>query len=230
MASRDTIDWVLASGRAISVLCSVTAVAFTAVAVRRAERYARAAQAAVELERAITFHLGVLRDLGELNLSEDRSDRQIARLKLLAAMLPIEMIPLSRVLAGMHTTWEAAKLRDDTADRLKSNPHTDFHGYPVWDALRQDVAQEILAAVWKASSGSASPPKPHSRPFKPRYRSAPRVRTVEPMLSRRRPEPRSFTTAGSAGPITASSRSTWCFGTPTRDCLGPHISNAVSPH
>lgn len=149
MVHRDAIEWILFGVQIIGMLGTVIAVLFAVVAIRNGNAHTRAAQEGALRERRIDFQLGVLRDLGELNLSPDGSNKSIGQLTLLAAMLPIELVPVARVVAGLETTWEAGELRDHTADKLKENSHQNWDKYPVWGVLQQQIQTELLSAVEK---------------------------------------------------------------------------------
>ncbi|MDQ7911371.1 hypothetical protein RB614_43480 [Phytohabitans sp. ZYX-F-186] len=140
-------DWILLVSQLTGTVGAVAAVWVAVVAIRRGNANARAAELALLHERRVNFELSVLRDLGQVNLVPDGTPLAIGHLHLLASMLPIEMIPVARVVAGLETTWEAGELRDKTADRLKDDPHQDWEKYPVWGALQRNIQDELIVAA-----------------------------------------------------------------------------------
>jgi len=68
-------------------------------------------------------------------------------LRLLAAMLPVDLVPVARVVAGLETTWAAGELRDKVANELKETERHDWDSYPVWHRLQQDIERELVAAA-----------------------------------------------------------------------------------
>ncbi|MCU1657781.1 MAG: hypothetical protein JWO57_2437 [Pseudonocardiales bacterium] len=142
-------EWVLLIAQVLGTLGTLAALWVAVLTVRRGSKQARAAENAMLRERRIDFQLGVLRDLAQANLRPDGSDVAIGHLKLLAAMLPVHMVPFARVMAGLETTQAAGELRDRTADRLKENACQDWSTYPVWGAFQQQIQDELVVAAGK---------------------------------------------------------------------------------
>lgn len=128
-------------------LGTLAAVVIATITVRKAAQQARDAEAAMLRDRRIDFQLGVIRELAQLNLRPGGSAVEIGHLKLLASMLPVELVPITRAVAGIETTWAAGEERDRTAEELKSKPSQDWDSYPVWGCLRHKIEVELLAST-----------------------------------------------------------------------------------
>lgn len=131
----------------VGTVGTLGAVWVAVVTVRMSAAQTRSAEEGLRRDRRIDFQLGVLRELGQVNLRPDGTDLTIGQLKLLAAMLPVDLVPIARVVAGLETTWAAGELRDKVADELKATERQDWESYPVWHRLQRDIERELVAAA-----------------------------------------------------------------------------------
>lgn len=140
-------DWVLLVAQVVGTAGTLGAVWLAVVTVRKSAAQARSAEEGLRRDRRIDFQLGILRELGQVNLRPDGTDLAIGQLKLLAAMLPVDLVPIARVVAGLETTWAAGELRDKVADELKATERQDWESYPVWHRLQRDIERELVGAA-----------------------------------------------------------------------------------
>ena len=98
-------------------------------------------QDALLLERRIDFELDTLSELAEYNEKTSNVHGRDARMKTLAAMLPAELIPLTRAAVGLPSTAEGEEQVSKERPRA-----AEIHG-SVSDYMKQTLAEEILQTV-----------------------------------------------------------------------------------
>jgi hypothetical protein len=110
-----------------------------AATINASKKQAKKSQDALIRERRIDFELGVLRDLAESNLKDDNVAWAGARFKVLAAMLPVDLISLARASVRLESTPEAEAAVSKLVVRAG-------HGSRR-SQLSVQIEEEILAAI-----------------------------------------------------------------------------------
>ena len=127
-------EWVKTALDLLSVVATAAAAVLAAVTIRQAKKQAKASQEALRSERVAEFRLGLLKEIAHLNLST--TDYPDAEIRLMASMLPAQLIPFTRAVAGLDSTPAAER---------SLNKHR--HGILTRAGLREEIFDELLQAV-----------------------------------------------------------------------------------
>jgi hypothetical protein len=125
-----------------NAIATGTAALLAAGALIQSSRNSNANQKALIRERRIDFELDILVDLAEANAAEQVGTIRDTRLSTRSAMLPRDLLPITRAAVNLESSPEAEKLvEDQVADKLRNAMITKSN------YLKQEICQEILEAI-----------------------------------------------------------------------------------
>lgn len=127
------------------MVLDITATVATAVAavlayitIRQAKKQSAEASAALLTERVVEFRLHVLRELAEANIRSSNVSFASETVRVLASMLPRDLVPLTRAACNLPTTTEAKQRMSSISIPGGSSSR---------DVMKPAVDQEIASAI-----------------------------------------------------------------------------------
>lgn len=138
MAKHDWFDWILFGTQIVSALGGALAVGYAAGTIRESKIQTAKSQQALIRERQIDFQLEVLRELAEFNLKGNNVAWAGSQFKILAAMLPIDLVPLARACVGLPSSPEAENSAYAATGNTSGGPR---------EHRRNEIEIEILQAI-----------------------------------------------------------------------------------
>lgn len=133
------LDWTLFGIQGVSAVATVFAAWYAARAIVIARRQASETAERLRRERRIDFQLDVLRDLANHNLRGENVGWTGPEYRVLAALLPPDLVPLSRAVIGLASTPEAvATVQAREAQGISGS---------LREAFRPEIEEEIIVAI-----------------------------------------------------------------------------------